>query len=99
MTLKEFENHLHNLVQNFRGGAVGFVENLAHSIEMNGGQVLRDAAKAEVDAAEAAGGLGDDKQKAVLASVIAVLEAEGIPVVIAAVKGAIEAAVANLRAV
>lgn len=97
MTLKDFQNKFHDLVHSLRDGSLGFVETLAHSIEANGGQVLRDAAKAAVETAEATGGSGEDKAKAALASVIAVLEAEGIPVVIAAVKGAIEAAVANLR--
>ena len=94
---KELQNKWHDLVHTLHGGAIDFFEALASSIEASGGQILWDAAKAAVEAAEAQGGGGEDKAKAALASVIAVLEKEGLPIVINAIKGAIEAAVANLK--
>lgn len=86
---------------------LAFASELASSIATNGGAVLMAAALAEVKAAEeaAAAGLaagtktaGVDKFKAAQAGVIKQLQDQGIPVVINAVNGAIEAAVANLRA-
>lgn len=98
MSLKDLQNKFHEIIHALENDSIAFVEALGHSIEANGGQVLRDAAKAAVEAAETTGGSGEDKAKAALASVIAVLEAEGIPIILADVKGAIEASVANLRA-
>jgi len=98
MTLKELQNSWHSLVDSIRDGLLGFVSALAENIEKNGGQVLRDAALAAVKAAEANGGSGSDKFNAALESVISTLEQQGIPVVINAVRGAIEAAVAQIKA-
>lgn len=97
MTLKELQNSWHSLVDSIRDGLLGFVSALAENIEKNGGQVLRDAALAAVKAAEANGGSGSDKFNAALESVISTLEQQGIPVVINAVRGAIEAAVAQVK--
>lgn len=97
MTLKDLQNHFHDFIHNIANSALGFMESLAHSIEANGGSVLRDAAMAAVQAAEQTGGSGEDKAKAALASVIGVLEAQGLPVVINAIKGAIEASVAQMK--
>lgn len=97
MTLKELQNSWHSLVDSIRDGLLGFVSALAENIEKNGGQVLRDAALAAVKAAEANGGSGSDKFNAALESVISTLEEQGIPVVINAVRGAIEAAVAQIK--
>jgi len=97
MTLKELQNSWHSLVDSIRDGLLGFVSALAENIEKNGGQVLRDAALAAVKAAEANGGSGSDKFNAALESVISTLEQQGIPVVINAVRGAIEAAVAQIK--
>ena len=98
MTLKELQNSWHSLVDSIRDGLLGFVSALAENIEKHGGQVLRDAALAAVKAAEANGGSGSDKFNAALESVISTLEQQGIPVVINAVRGAIEAAVAQIKA-
>lgn len=95
---KTLQNKFHDFIHSLKNSALGFFDNVAHTIEISGGQILRDAAMAAVLAAEQSGGSGEDKAKAALASVIAVLEAQGIPLVINAIKAAIEAAVANMRA-
>lgn len=77
---------------------VVFASSLIHSMASNGGQVLIDAATAAVIAAEAGGGTGQDKLNAAIAAVVASLKAKGIPVVMNAVNGAIEAAVADMNA-
>ena len=97
MTLKDFQNGFHDLINSIKGGLLGFVSALAENIEKNGGKVLRDAALDAVAAAENAGGSGSDKFSAALESVISTLEAQGIPVVLNAVRGAIEAAVAQIK--
>jgi hypothetical protein len=71
---------------------------LASSIAKNGGAVLIAAAAAAVAAAEAEGGTGSEKFKAAQAAVVATLTAKGIVVVMNAVNGAIEAAVAQHKA-
>jgi hypothetical protein len=96
--IKDIQNSFHSLIDHLKTTAIGFFDALAHSIEQNGGQVLRDAAIAAVRAAEATGGSGDQKFAAALAQVVITLETEGLPVVINAVKGAIEAAVAVMKA-
>lgn len=95
--IKDLQNRFHDLIHSLHDSALGFFDAVAQAIEMNGGKVLRDAAMAAVAAAETTGGSGEDKAKAAFASVVAVLEAEGLPVVINAIKGAIEAAVAQMR--
>jgi hypothetical protein len=85
---------------------LNFVEGLAKTISKNGGPVLIAAAQAEVAAAEAAavatlaaGGTkktGEEKFKEAQAAIIAALTAKGIPIVINAINGAIESAVADL---
>lgn len=77
---------------------IAFASSLIHSIAANGGQVLVDAAVAAVAAAEAAGGTGAEKLASAQAAVIATLKAAGVTVVTNAVNGAIEAAVAELKA-
>lgn len=67
------------------------------SVEQNGGKVLTDAAAAAVKAAEANGGTGKEKAFAAAAAVMAVLMAEGIPVLLNAVNIAIEMAVAEMN--
>lgn len=88
-------------------GTLSFISTLAESIADNGGQVLIDAAKQEVQAVEdaAAAGLAagnimtaEDKFAQAQAAVVQTLKTEGIPVVMNAVNGAIEAAVAAMRA-
>ncbi len=81
------------------GGAIlSFVSPLAHAIAVNGGIVLAQAAEEAVLAAETAGGDSSTKLAAARAAVISTLESKGIPVVLNAINGAIEAAVAKLKA-
>ena len=68
------------------------------AIANGGGKVLTDAALAGVRAAEATGDSGDVKFNAAWASVVSTLTAEGIPVATNAVRLAIEAAVAQIKA-
>lgn len=86
---------------------LSFVSPLAQSIEANGGPVLIAAAEQEVAAAEAAavtaiagGGTVTGEAKFVQAqtAVIQTLTSQGIPVVVNAVNGAIESAVASMNA-
>lgn len=76
--------------------AVVFAESFITLLIEGGGPVLIDAARAGVTAAESVGGTGEVKFNAAMASVLSTLEAESIPVIINAVRGAIEAAVAEL---
>lgn len=78
--------------------AVLFAAALVDSIFASGGALLVSAATDAVNAAEAAGGSNTDKFAAAFNAVKTDLESKGIPLVINAVSGAIEAAVANLRA-
>lgn len=87
----------HNLLE--------FMSPLATQIAKAGGTILTDAATAEVAAAEQAaaesGGdlkTGEQKFVAAQAGVVKTLTTQGIPVVMNAVNGAIEMAVANLNA-
>ena len=77
---------------------LGFMGDLMTSIAENGGAVLIQAATDAVAAAETKGGTGAEKLAAAQAAVIADLTNKGIPVVLNAVNGAIEAAVARLKA-
>lgn len=74
-----------------------FFSAAAKVVYENGGKVLTDAAMEAVKAAEKSGGKGEAKFAAALASVVAVLQAEGIPVVMNAVRIAVEAAVAKMN--
>lgn len=69
---------------------------LFDSIYKNGGAVLMAAAAAAVQAAETEGGTSDEKKAAAVAAIIKVLKEQGIPVVMNAINGAIEAEVAKL---
>lgn len=94
---KELQNKWHDIVHSFTGGALDFFEALATSIEASGGQILRDAAINAVKAAETNGGSGKAKFDAAYAQVVSTLQAEGIPFLVSAVNGAIEAAVAKIK--
>lgn len=76
---------------------VDFVKPLAKEIAANGGMVLLMAAQEAVLAAETAGGSGSDKFKAAQEALIEKLKADGIPIVLNAINGAIEAAVAKMK--
>lgn len=99
MTIKSLQNRFHDLVHIFRDSGISFYEALEESIEANGGKVLRDAAIAAVAAAESKGGSGEDKFNYAVAAVVAVLTTEGLPILKNAIHGAVEVAVANLKAV
>lgn len=71
---------------------------MGKSIAANGGPVLVQAAEDAVLAAETTGGDASAKLAAAQAAVIADLQKNGIPVVMNAVNGAIEAAVAGMKA-
>lgn len=97
MSLKQkILSHIESFFEGVEAIVLAFTSSLAHAIAENGGKVLVDAATAAVAAAEATGGSGKDKLAGAVASVVAVLEREGIPVAMNAVNGAIEAAVASL---
>lgn len=70
---------------------------LARQIAKNGGTMLLEAATQAVIAAEQSGGSGRDKFDAAKGSVIATLQASSLPIVMNAVHGAIEIAVAALK--
>ncbi len=96
--IKDLQNKFHDFIHSITDVGLDFFGALSEGIEAVGGQVLRDAAMAAVLAAEQAGGSGEDKAKSALQAVIATLEHEGLPIVINLAKGAIEAAVAKMRA-
>lgn len=73
-------------------------QDLVKSVADNGGQLLMDAADEAVRAAEAQGGSGFEKYDAAFDAIAAKLASEGVEVVGNAVNGAIEAAVAKLKA-
>lgn len=95
---KDIQNRFHDFIHAIAGGAIDFFEALASAIENSGGQLLRDAALAAVQAAEANGGSGDDKFKAAYESVVDTLTKQGIPIAVNAIEGAIIAAVAKIKA-
>lgn len=74
-----------------------FVKPLAREIAKNGGALLLEAAHQAVKAAEATGGSGHEKFEAAQKTVIGILEEKGVSVVLNAVNGAIEAAVAKMK--
>lgn len=80
----------------FKGFIYGFLSPLAAQIARNGGKLLLEAATQAVIAAEASGGSGEDKFKLAKKIVITRLEANGIPIVLNAVHGALEGAVARM---
>lgn len=96
--LKDLQNAFHDFINSLEAFFLSFVHPLLLSIKENGGKVLIDAAIAAVAAAETSGGDGNAKMAAAEASVVETLTKEGIPVVKNAIRGAIEAAVASLRA-
>lgn len=77
--------------------AVTFMSAMATSIAKSGGALLVSAAQAAVVAAEADGGSGEEKLASAKKAVIGTLESEGVAVVMNAVNGAIEAAVAEMK--
>jgi hypothetical protein len=74
-----------------------FLSGLARSIAENGGELLVRAAREAVAAAEQSGGSGEDKLKAARDRIISSLRDAGKPIVMNAINGAIEAAVAEMK--
>jgi len=75
------------------------IKPLALQIAKRGGMALVAAAQDAVQAIEQSAGLsGRQKFEAAQKAVIASLEAQGVPIVLNAINGAIEAAVANMKA-
>lgn len=72
-----------------------FLNPLALEIARSGGKLLIEAAAAAVLAAEQSGGTGEEKLKLARDIVIDKLRMAGIPIVLNAIHGAIEAAVAE----
>jgi hypothetical protein len=91
------KNDLEDLLAKLAKVLSAFSSALLKSMEQSGGQFLEDTAKDAVMAAEAAGGTGQAKFDAAVASVIKDLTAKGIPFVLNAVQGAIIMAVAQLH--
>ena len=75
-----------------------FFSELGDLIQKSGGELLLATALAAVKAAEESGGSGEDKFKSAYETIVGKLEAEGVTVITTAVKGAIEAAVAKMKA-
>jgi len=74
-----------------------FVKPLAKEIASSGGKVLLATALEAVKIAEGTGGSGPDKFKAAQNYIVEALKSQGLPIVINAINGAIEAAVASLK--
>lgn len=74
-----------------------FVKPLAKEMAKAGGKLLIESARDAVIAAEASGGSGSAKLQAARDAVVAKLEAGGMPIVMNAINGAIEAAVAQMK--
>lgn len=71
---------------------------LAVQIAKSGGQILLEAALSAVRTAEQTGGSGEEKFKAAKKIVVKNLQDKGLPLVTNAINGAIESAVASLKA-
>ena len=102
--LKTIENKLHDVGHSIKSifttgesKALELATAAAHYVEQNGGQVLRDAATAGVVTAEKAGGTGVEKAKTAFEAIVAVLKAEGLPIITAAINLAIEMALAEAK--
>lgn len=76
----------------------GFLEPLAKVIAKNGGPVLLEIVQSAVLAAEHAGGSGSDKLGIAKDIIEKELKSKGLPIVWNAINGAIEAAVASMKA-
>lgn len=74
-----------------------FTKPLAKEIAKNGGKLLIAAAKEAVIAAEANGGSGSEKFKTAQNMIIETMKTQGVNVVMNAVNGAIENAVAGMN--
>jgi hypothetical protein len=78
-------------------GVLNALKPLGRQIAIAGGMALVDAARQAVRAAEETGGSGREKFDAAQKAIIVSLEAQGLPIVINAINGAIEAAVAAMN--
>lgn len=89
---------LHTLINGVEADVTAFLASLADSIARSGGQTLIHAAVNAVATAEATGGTGAEKFAAAFAAVTHDLATQGIAAAESAVRGAIEAAVAQHKA-
>lgn len=96
--VQKFLDAVQHLLDDVEKNVLSFFDSLATSIASNGGAVLLSAALKAVEAAETTGGTGQEKFEAAKASVIATLKEQGLPIIMNAVHGAIEAAVAQQKA-
>lgn len=92
--LKQFLDWLHGIGHEI----LDFVAPLAKQIAKSGGIVLAEAALAAVQSMEQTSGLSNqEKFDAAHKIVVKTLQDKGLPVVVNAINGAIEAAVAKLK--
>lgn len=77
---------------------IDFGKELLSLLVTGGGHLLISAATAAVEAAEAGGGNGESKFEDAKQAVIGTLEDAGVQIILSAVHGAIEFAVAKLNA-
>ena len=92
-TLEEFGHELEPVEQ----AVIDFGKELLGLIVTAGGHLLIDAATVAVQAAEQDGGTGTDKFNSAKQAVIGTLENAGVQIVLSAIHGAIEFAVAKMN--
>lgn len=99
MSLKKIiQNKWHYLMRWLKKPTITFLSALGADIEKAGGDFLIQTALDAVRIAEDKGGSGADKFSAALSYVKSTLKSKGLPIVVHAVNGAIEAAVAQIKA-
>lgn len=96
MSVKKIIQNTWHSVTDFILGS--FLAPLAAEIRKSGGKVLMEAAQAAVLAAEASGGSGEKKFQVAFHAVTDTLLKAGIAYTSVAIRGAIEAAVAKMKA-
>ncbi|TVL97176.1 MAG: phage holin [Candidatus Brocadia sp. WS118] len=99
MSLKKYiQNKWHDLMRFLRKATLTFLSALAADIEKSGGEFLMETALDAVKIAEQLGGSGSSKFEAAYNYIEKQLKTEGIEIIRHAVNGAIEAAVAQMKA-
>lgn len=78
------------LISRIGSGVLAAAQAGLEDIAKNGGKVLMDASYEAAKAAEKQGGTGQEKMAAAIAAVTRVLTVEGFPVVVSAIRRAIE---------
>lgn len=95
--LKDFQNKWHEFIHMLSDFGITFFHAAIYSVEQSGGQFLRDAATQAAQAFENENLSNEEKFSGAYKSVVGQLEAQAIPIVINAIRIAIETAVANLK--